>query len=405
MTSTPITADTDTSATVPRVRGFWFIAFAFAVVMAFSAAPTPLYVLYQKRDGLSSFTVTVVFAVYAVGVVLSLFAAGHISDWVGRKRMIAWSLATDLVAGAVFLLPGLPALVAARFVSGISVGMLTATATAYLMELHTKARPGAGRRRADLVATSANIGGIGLGPLVAGFLAEYAPRPLTVPYLVFEGLLAAGLIVTLSAHETVTRRDVAWRPQRISVPSAALGKYVAATATAFAAFAIFGLFTSLTPGFLVGVLGQRSHAVAGLVTFGVFAAGVAGQFVMAKLALPVQLRTGLIALTVGLAVLIAGIWQPSFALFLTGGLLTGAGAGTAFKGAVATTITIAEPQARGEALAGLFLSGYLGLALPVVGLGLAAQHLSTRNAVLYFAIVLVVLIVVAARPLLKPAAR
>ncbi|MEU4532112.1 MFS transporter [Micromonospora sp. DT53] len=399
------TTTTSPGGVVTRVRGFWFIAFAFAVVMAFSAAPTPLYVLYQKRDGFSSLTVTVVFAVYAVGVVLSLFMAGHISDWVGRRRMVAWSLVTDLAAGVVFLLPGLASLIAARFLSGIAVGMLTATATAYLMELHTKARPGASRRRADLVAASANLGGIGLGPLVAGFLAEYAPRPLTVPYLVFEGLLAIGLIAVLASHETVTRRGVAWRPQRVQVPRADLGRYAAAAAIAFAGFAIFGLFTSLTPGFLVGVLGQRSHAVAGLVTFGVFAAGALGPIVLAKLSLPGQLRVGLTALVAGLAILILGIWQAEFALFLGGGLATGAGAGLAFKGSVATTIAIAEPQARGEALAGLFLSGYLGLAVPVVGLGLLAQHLSTRYSVLYFAVVLLVLILAAARPLLRPAAR
>ncbi|MEV6347494.1 MFS transporter [Actinoplanes sp. NPDC051851] len=393
------TATTTEQTTGAGVRGFWRIAFAFAVVMAFSAAPTPLYVLYAQRDGLSSFTITVVFAMYAIGVVLSVFTAGHLSDWVGRRRMVAWALVADLVAGPVFLLPGLASLLVARFISGVSVGMLTATATAYLMELHVKDRPGSGRRRADLVATSANLGGIGLGPLIAGVLAEYAGHPLTVPYLVFEALLAVGLIVTLTAHETVTRRSVPWRPQRVSVPRAALGRYAAAAAVAFSGFAVFGLFTSLTPGFLVGVLGQRSHAVAGLVAFGVFAAAVFAQFALAKASLPVLLRIGLLTLAAGLSVLIAGVWQTSFALFLIGGLITGAGAGAAFKGALTTTITLAEPEARGEALAGLFLAGYLGLAVPVLGLGFAAQHVATRDAVLYFAVLLVALIVAAARPL------
>jgi len=399
--TTTTTTTTDSEPTNTGVRGFWRIAFAFAAVMAFSAAPTPLYVLYAQRDRLSSFTITVVFATYAIGVVLSVFTAGHISDWVGRRRMVAWALAADLVAGLVFLLPGLASLIAARFISGVSVGMLTATATAYLMELHLKDRPGAGRRRADLVATSANLGGIGFGPLLAGVLAEYAPHPLIVPYLVFEGLLAIGLVVTLTSHETVTRRNVPWRPQRVSVPKAAIGRYAAAASTAFSSFAVFGLFTSLTPGFLVGVLGQRSHAVAGLVAFGVFAAAVVAQFLLARLSLPALLRTGLITLAAGLAILITGVWQTSFALFLVGGLLTGGGAGAAFKGALTTTITVAEPEARGEALAGLFLAGYLGLAVPVLGLGFAAQHISTRNAVLYFAVLLVALIVASARPLFK----
>ncbi|MDG4795718.1 MFS transporter [Micromonospora sp. WMMD1082] len=384
-----------------RIRGFWPVAYAFGVMMAFSAVPTPLYVLYQQRDGFGPFTVTVVFATYAVGVVLSVFTVGHVSDWIGRRRVLIWALLTNMLAGLIFLLPGLGSLLVARFVSGVSVGMLTATATAYLMELHLTGRPGTGRRRADLVATAANIGGIGLGPLISGLLAEYVPFPLTVPYLVFHALLGIGLVVVLRAHETVTRRDVRWRPQRVSVPAGARARYAAAGAAAFASFAVFGLFTSLTPGFLAGVLGQPSHAVAGQVTFLAFGAGVAGQLVMTRVSLARQLYVGLAGLVAGLAALILGIWLPHFGLFLVGGLLTGAGAGTVFKGAVVTTAGLAAPRARGEALAGLFLVGYVGLAVPVLGLGFAAQHLSTRTAVLIFAAGLASLLVAAARPLVR----
>ncbi|GAB7037150.1 MULTISPECIES: MFS transporter [Catenuloplanes] len=395
-----------TLVTTPAVRvspggGFWLTAYAFAIMMAFSAAPTPLYVIYQQRDGFGPFMVTAIFAVYAVGVVLSVFGGGHVSDWLGRRRVLIWALSISIASGLLFFLPGLAALLAGRFLSGIGVGLLTSTATAFLMELHLADRPAADRRRADLVATAANIGGIGLGPLLAGLLAEFVPYPLVVPFVVFEILLVIALLGVLAAPETVTRRHLPWRPQRVSVPAGDRGRYVAACLTAFASFAIFGLFTSLAPGFLVGVLGERSHAVAGLVTFSVFAAGVAGQLAMLRLSLQGALSAGFAALAVGLSALIAGIWLPAFAAFLAGGLLTGVGAGAAFKGAVATTLTLAEPHARGEALAGLFLIGYLGLALPVLGLGLAAQRWDPRAAVLLFAAGLTLLLVAAVRPLFR----
>src|SRR5690606_29214488 len=171
-------------------RGFWIVAFTFAVTMAFSAAPAPLYVLYQAEQGFGPFTVTVVFATYAVGVLASLVLAGHVSDWVGRRRMLVPAVLVDAPAATIYLeWTALPALLVARFVSGISIGMLTATATAHLAELHMAARPGAARTRADVVATAANLGGIGLGPLVAGLLAQYAGAPLHLPYLVFEVLM------------------------------------------------------------------------------------------------------------------------------------------------------------------------------------------------------------------------
>src|SRR6201996_2245183 len=154
--------------------GFWLVAYAFAVTMAFSAVPTPLYVLYQARDGFGSITLTLIFAMYAVGVVLSLLLAGHLSDWAGRRRMLAAAIAVNLISGVVFLTwYSVPGLLVARFVSGISIGLLTATATAHLTELHRAARrpAGSGESRpsggsgglANAVSTAANLGGIGLG--------------------------------------------------------------------------------------------------------------------------------------------------------------------------------------------------------------------------------------------------
>jgi MFS family permease len=60
------------------------VAFAFLAVMAFSAVPSPLYGLYRERDHFSLFMITVIYAVYAVGVIGSLLLGGHLSDWYGR---------------------------------------------------------------------------------------------------------------------------------------------------------------------------------------------------------------------------------------------------------------------------------------------------------------------------------
>ena len=86
-----------------HAAGFWLIAYAFLAAMAFSTVPAPLYSLYMARDGFSTLMVTVVFAVYAVGVVISLLLAGHVSDWVGRKKVLVPGLGLELVAAALFL--------------------------------------------------------------------------------------------------------------------------------------------------------------------------------------------------------------------------------------------------------------------------------------------------------------
>src|SRR5258705_6969291 len=105
---------------VSHGAGFWLVGYAFAVVMAFAALPTPLYVLYAQRDHLSSTLITCVFAAYAVGVVISLLAVGHLSDSVGRRRMLLAALVLALAAGVVFIAwTSLAALLAARVVSGL----------------------------------------------------------------------------------------------------------------------------------------------------------------------------------------------------------------------------------------------------------------------------------------------
>jgi MFS family permease len=382
--------------------GFWIVGYAFLVTMAFSTVPAPLYVLYQARDHFGSFMVTVIFAAYAVGVVASLFLAGHISDWHGRRRILAIALSVNVASGVVFLAwPSVPGLIVGRVVSGISIGMLTATATAYLSELHATARPGRSRARAEITATAANIGGLGLGALLAGLLAQHAPAPLQVPYLVSEALMLIGAIALAAAPETVQRPHPRprYRPQRVSVPAPDRSLFYSAGLTAATVFALFGLFTSLAPGFLAGTLHEGSHALAGLTTFVVFGAAALAQLAASRTTVHRQLDIGLGTLALGLVLVTVAVWLPSLAVLLIGGALAGGGAGAAFKGSISTVISIAPPQARGEALAGLFLAAYIGLVVPVLGLGLATQLLSTQVAVAGFAAVLLAAVAVVARSL------
>jgi MFS family permease len=383
--------------------GFWAATIAFLVNMGFSAVPTPLYVLYQHRDHFSTIMLTVVYAVYAVGVILSLFLAGHLSDWIGRKRVFVPALLINVVSAVIFLAaPSLPGLLVARVVSGVSVGLTTATATAYLAELHA-GRP-AGQtapRRAQTVATAANLGGIGVGPLVSGLLASFAPQPLRLPYIVFLVALVVLAVLVALSPETATAPDPRprYRPQRIAVPRHARRDFYAATATGLAAFAVYGIFNSLAPSFLAVTLHQTSHAVAGAVAFAAFAAGAGIQIVLSRLGLRATLRLAPWVLIPGLALLAAGMWAPSLALFVIGGIVVGAGAALAFRGGLTTAAASAPPEARAEVLAAFFLGAYIGLSVPVVALGIATQYVSARSAMLVFSILVAAAILAGTRML------
>ncbi|MDE3132268.1 MAG: MFS transporter, partial [Acidobacteriota bacterium] len=377
----------------------------FLIVLSYNAMPAPLYGLYERRDGFSSFMLTVIFAAYALGVVISLFGVGHLSDWHGRRRLFVPALLVSMASAGVFLVwRALPGLLLGRFIGGVGVGMVTATATAWLAELHRAAHPDASVRRAQVISTAANLGGIGAGALIAGLLAEWVRSPLTVPFLAALGALAVALVGVLASPETRARvvPPPRWRPQRVAVPPDAISRYLASGIGAAVAFAVFGLFTSLAPAFLAGPLHHASLALAGATAFAVFAAAVVSQTLITTQSPRPMLATGIPIMVTGLAILVASVWlsSPSLALFLVGGVVTGAGAGAVFKGVIAMVAADAPADRRAEALAGMFLAGYLGLALPVVALGVMTQYLSLRASLLIFTAALAIAVALVAPRLL-----
>src|SRR6185312_11890279 len=134
--------------------------------------------------------VTIIYAVYAVAVLGTLLMFGRLSDHIGRRAVLLAALGFSALSAVIFMATSdLPDLFVGRFVSGISAGLVTGAATAYITEL--EAFRGS-RSRADVLATVANMGGLGLGPLLAGILAEHVAHPTVVPYL-------AGLILLIPA--------------------------------------------------------------------------------------------------------------------------------------------------------------------------------------------------------------
>lgn len=94
----------------------------------------------------------------------------------------------------------------------------------------------------------------------------------------------------------------------------------------------------------------------------------------------------------GLVMVAVGMATTGLALFLVGGAIAGAGAGVLFKAAIGAVAATAAPEARGEAMAGLFLISYVGMIVPVVGMGIAAQYLPPTTAMDWFTGLLLVLL-------------
>jgi MFS family permease len=387
-----------------RSAGFWAVAFSFLVVAAFSTAPSSLYGLYEQREHLSSLTVTLVYAVYALGVVGSLLLVGHVSDWYGRRVVLLPAIAVAIAAAVLFLVwRSLPGLFVARVLTGVAVGAAVATATAFLTDLDS-GPAGLPTRRAGIVSTIANIGGLALGPLIVGVLARYEQHGLTLPFQVFlVALVFACIAIALSpeGHPAAHPRP-RYRPQHLSVPANARRQFTAATAGAFLCFAVFGLVAGLAGSFLAGPL--PSPALCGLTIFLSFGTGVVVQTTTTNWRAYRLIAAGIVPALLGLGLLVTSAWTspPSLALFLVGGIVSGAGGGAIFRGSLTLVISTSDADDRAEVLATFFIAGYAGLSVPVLGLGIALQHLSPRVTLLIFALVVGLGILAAAPVLVRP---
>jgi MFS family permease len=373
-------------------RAFWVVAFAFLTVMALGTVPSPLYSVYRARDHFSLFMVTVAFAVYSVGVIVSLLLAGHLSDLYGRRRLLLPAVAISVLSAVIYLASkSLVGLLGGRFINGVSIGIVASTATAYLAELHVVGRPLAAPRIAQLTASAVNVGGLGVGALVAGALAQWVADPLTVPYVVFLSALVLGGIGVAMLPETreAPKPRPRYRPQRLSVPREERTRYFAAALSTFVAFAALGLFAGLAGLFLAVTLHHPSLALAGAVVGTMFGAGVAAQFVTVTWSVTRDLQAGMAAMPIGVGLAVLAVWlsTPSLGLFIAGGAFIGAGSGAIFKGAVGTVMSISPPERIAESLTGVFLAAYVGISLPVVGAGITlSRGVAPKDTILGFAI-------------------
>lgn len=396
-----VTAATPRGRGIPHAPSFWIVAGAFLVTMAFSLVPTPLWTLYQQRDDFNTFMITVVFAVYALGVITSLLLAGRLSDRHGRRAVLLPAILLEILAAVLFILwNDLAGLIIARAITGLGTGLLTTSATVHLLELHYVARPGESRVRADIVSTAANLGGFAFGSLLSGLLVQLVPMPLYTPYITFLGLLIIAAVVISFVPETLVRQTegaVTRLPSRRDgkrVPRQVRGRYLAAGALMFGAFGMLGIFAALAASLMVVELGHTSPALTGAVVALAFVSSAGGQLLVRRLHDRAQVWIGIALMVVGTVAYASSPSSASPVLLVVGGVIAGAGAGMLFKQALGLGASLAHPAFRGEALAGLLLLGYLGLALAPVGIGVVTLVLPLTTALVIFSAVTIVVVLV-----------
>ena len=363
------------------------LAYAFAAIMVGTTLPTPMYALFADEMHFQVLTTTVIYATYAGGVLVALLAFGRWSDAIGRRPVLLSGIGLAVVSAIVFVLAdSVTDLLIGRVLSGLSAGVFTGTATAAVIE----AAPPAWRDRAAAVATVANIGGLGIGPLLAGVLVQYAPRPLDLSFVVHLVLAVFAAIAVLAAPETSPRTG-RLGVQRLSVPLEARSVFVVAALAAFAGFAVTGLFTAVAPSFLKDVVGIENHALAGLIACSIFAASAVAQVAARSMNPQRAVAAGCAILIAGMVILAAALHFSSLPGLIASALVSGVGQGISFSRGLAAVAERTPADRRAEVSSTYFVVAYVAISVPVVGEGLAARAWGLQISGVVFAVAVAVL--------------
>ena len=361
----------------PSMKPALAAAYLLAVIMLGVTLPTPLYPLYQQALGFSTLVTTVIYTAYSAGVMITLILLGGSSDHYGRRPVLLAGLALSAASAICFAARiGLPDIFAGRILSGLSAGLFTGTATAYVIDLAPQARRG----QATLLAAAANLGGIGAGPLLAGLTLQYLPAPLRTAYAVDLALIAIGVVLVVRLPETAISpgHRPGLRP-RLGIPNTARRMFARAAIAGSAGYAVNGYFLTIIPTTLQTQFTEHNHVVTGAIICSLFEAALVGQLAVPALGNERALAAGCLIMIAGTGLLAASLIESSLALLIAGAIIAGAGQGLSFRAGGALIRALSPQQQAGRVASTYFIVLYAAVSTAVIAIGVAAQNFGLRQ--------------------------
>lgn len=352
----------------PRASA-WLLTAILMAFLAAAAAPTPLYALYRESWHFSPALLTLVFSIYAGGLMLALLVLGSLSDYLGRRPLIRAALIIELLAMSVFLhANSVELLIAARLLQGFATGIATAVLGAAMLDID--------RERGPLINSVAPMLGMALGALGSSALVQFGGDPLHRVYVWLLVVFALALMLLRWLPESVSPQPGAWASlkPRIRVPPQARRAFWSVAPLNASLWALGGFYLSLGPTLARQVTGLQVPMIGGALVSLLCFCGAVAIFALRNQPPPTILRRGGLALIFGLLVTLLGVDGANLWLFFLGTAVAGLGFGGAFLGALRSVVPLAHAHERGALMASFYVLSYLAFSVPVILAGLAIQR-------------------------------
>jgi MFS family permease len=395
----------DNRPRVPRLAGpmaFWIAATILVLLPIASTAPSLLYMVYQAQWHFSTETLTTIFAVYALAVIVTLILFGSLSDRVGRRPVLVIGLLGLVIGMALFIAArGVAWLLAARVIHGLAVGFMVGTLNAAIMDLEPPTNLGLGIR----INTIAPNLGLAMGALATAFLVQYGPAPTTFIFVLLLVAFTLALVAVVAMPESVAAPSNAWRryalrPSRVTVPVRLRGPFAVVSMSFVAQWAIIGIYLSLGPSMVARVLDTSTYwlgsiVLEGLVIFVVIGVGSVVPLVCDRVGDREAMILGSLAMIGGFWIVVFAL-SRSVALFMVGSVIVGFGYGIAWMGSFRLISALAPPRHRAEVVTSVYVVSYLAFSLPSIAAGMLVARMGLTNTAMTFGIFVTVLAAVSA---------
>ena len=362
-----------------RRATFWSAASVLALCLWASAAASVLYPTYAADWHLPSVVITSVFGTYPLTLLIVLLFFGGVSDFVGRRRTMLFGIALIAVSAVLFAVaPNVGWLFAARALQGVGTGFAIGAASAKLVENNISKNP----RFASSLTTASTATGLTLALLLSGILAQLAPLPLVLSFvLLFVLAVGAFVFVALTPDDRAAARTDRWRPAPIHVARGTVRPFIVATLSVSVAYTVGALFLSLG-----STMARELTHTTNLVVIGATLA--LSSLFIGVTALLIQRLHAHLAVVIGGAVSIAGLAimaataaSGSLWSLLAWAVVGGIGYSIAFTGGLALLNRTAPPEHRGATLSLLYLFSYVFQAVAAIGAGALATAIGLGPAI------------------------
>jgi len=360
----------DWSTARARITGrpaLYLLASLIVSLLAASAAPTPLYAIYQRQWGFTPITTTIVFGVYAVAVLVALLTLGRLSDSIGRRPVLLAALGVQILSMLVYATAGgVGELMGARVIQGLATGAALGAIGAGMLDID--------RERGAFANALAPGLGTGSGALISALFVQFLPAPTHLIYFALIAVFAAQAVGVALLRETGTQAPVTGRVfvPEVRLPRAVRGAVLAASPVLFATWALAGLYAALGPAIVQTLTGSASVVLGAASLTALTVTAVSTVYLLRNVPARTVLVAGIAALVAGVAITLIALGIGSVTLFFAATAVSGVGFGAGFQGGIRTVVPLAAPDERAGLLSLLFVVSYLGMGVPAVAAGFGA---------------------------------